>query len=90
VWLTANAARHTLVIEHLGDPQAVLTDDETGLLKKGSCSSGAQRQHSGTAGRTENCQIGTFLVYASPHGHALIARGRYLQCQGDEGFRAAA
>jgi len=30
--------------------------------------------NSGTAGRIENCQIGTFLAYASPHGHALIDR----------------
>ncbi|MFJ1767228.1 transposase [Amycolatopsis sp. NPDC088138] len=34
-----------------------------------------QRQYSGTAGRIENCQIGTFLAYASPRGHALIDRG---------------
>ena len=27
-------------------------------------------QHSGTAGRTENCQVGTFLAYASVHACA--------------------
>jgi SRSO17 transposase len=37
-----------------------------------------QRQYSGTAGRTENCQIGTFLAYASRHGHALIDRELYV------------
>lgn len=37
-----------------------------------------QRQYSGTAGRTENCQIGTFLAYASARGHALIDRELYL------------
>jgi SRSO17 transposase len=37
-----------------------------------------QRQYSGTAGRTENCQVGVFLAYASVHGHALIDRERYL------------
>jgi SRSO17 transposase len=37
-----------------------------------------QRQYSGTAGRTENCQIGVFLAYASVHGHALIDRELYL------------
>src|SRR5690606_39681367 len=36
------------------------------------------RQYSGTAGRTENCQIGVFLAYASPRGHALIDRELYL------------
>jgi len=66
------------VIEHLGDPQGVLIGDETGFLKKGRRSAGVQRQYSGTAGRTENCQIGTFLAYASVHGHALIDRELYL------------
>lgn len=66
------------VIEHLGDPQGVLIGDETGFLKKGTRSAGVQRQYSGTAGRTENCQIGTFLAYASVHGHALIDRELYL------------
>jgi SRSO17 transposase len=37
-----------------------------------------QRQYSGTAGRTENCQIGTFLAYAGSRGHALIDRELYL------------
>lgn len=66
------------VVEHLGDPQAVLIGDETGFVKKGVRSAGVQRQYSGTAGRTENCQIGTFLAYASVHGHALIDRELYL------------
>lgn len=66
------------VAEHLGDPAGVLIVDETGFLKKGTRSAGVQRQYSGTAGRTENCQIGTFLAYASRHGHALIDRELYL------------
>lgn len=66
------------VIEHLGDPLAVLAGDETGFLKKGVRSAGVQRQYSGTAGRTENCQIGVFLAYASRHGHALIDRELYV------------
>jgi SRSO17 transposase len=66
------------VVEQLGDPQGVLIGDETGFLKKGVKSAGVQRQYSGTAGRTENCQIGTFLAYASPQGHALIDRELYL------------
>ena len=32
------------VVEHLGDPQAVLVVDETGFLKKGTKSAGVQRQ----------------------------------------------
>ena len=66
------------VVEHLGDPGAVLVVDETGFLKKGTKSAGVKRQYSGTAGRIENCQVGVFLAYASRHGHALIDRELYL------------
>jgi SRSO17 transposase len=66
------------VTGHLGDRGGVLIADETGFIKKGTRSAGVQRQYSGTAGRTENCQVGVFLAYASPHGHALIDRELYL------------
>jgi SRSO17 transposase len=66
------------VTGHLGEPDGVLIADETGFLKKGIRSAGVQRQYSGTAGRTENCQIGVFLAYASSRGHALIDRELYL------------
>lgn len=66
------------VVEQLGDSDAVLIVDETGFLKKGVRSAGVQRQYSGTAGRTDNCQIGTFLAYASGRGRALIDRELYL------------
>jgi hypothetical protein len=56
----------------------VLAGDETGFLKKGVKSAGAQLQYSGTAGCTENCQIGVFLAHASRHGHALIDRELYI------------
>jgi SRSO17 transposase len=77
----ADAVRDDLrayVVEHLGDPGAVLVLDETGFVKKGVKSAGVQRQYSGTAGRIENCQIGVFLAYASVHGRALIDRALYL------------
>jgi SRSO17 transposase len=66
------------VVERLGDLSGVLVLDETGFLKKGKHSVGVGRQYSGTAGRIENCQIGVFLGYASPKGHALIDRRLYL------------
>ena len=66
------------VVEQLGEPGGVLIADDTGFLKKGTRSAGVQRQYSGTAGRTENCQVGVFLAYASVHGHALIDRELYL------------
>src|SRR5207249_3247243 len=66
------------VVEQLGDPAAVLVVDETGFVKKGSHSAGVQRQYSGTAGRVENCQIGVFLVYATPRGQTYLDRELYL------------
>jgi SRSO17 transposase len=66
------------VVERLGRPGGVLVLDDTGFVKKGVRSAGVQRQYSGTAGRVENCQIGTFLAYASDRGHALIDRELYL------------
>jgi SRSO17 transposase len=66
------------VVERLGDPSGVLILDETGFVKKGRHSVGVARQYSGTAGRIENCQIGVFLSYAGPKGHALIDRRLYL------------
>jgi SRSO17 transposase len=66
------------VVEHLGDADGVLVGDETGFLKKGTKSAGVQRQYSGTAGRTENCQIGVFLAYASRRGRGLLDRELYL------------
>jgi SRSO17 transposase len=77
----ADAVRDDLqdyVVEHLGDEQAVLVVDESGFLKKGTCSVGVKRQYSGTAGRVENCQVAVFLGYASCHGRALIDRALYL------------
>src|SRR3954470_3150603 len=77
----ADAVRDDLrayVVEHLGDPAAVLIVDETGFVKKGVKSVGVQRQYSGTAGRIENCQLGVFLAYASHHGHAFLDRALYL------------
>ncbi|MGW6412332.1 IS701 family transposase [Streptomyces vinaceus] len=66
------------VVETIGDKDGVLIGDDTGFLKKGVRSAGVQRQYSGTAGRTENCQVGTFLAYASTKGRALIDRELYV------------
>ncbi len=66
------------VVEHLGDPEAVLVVDETGFLKQGQKSVGVQRQYSGTAGQVENCQIGVFLAYGSKCGRTFLDRELYL------------
>ena len=77
----ADAVRDDLsayVVEHLGDARGVLVVDETGFLKKGTKSVGVARQYSGTAGRTENCQVAVFLAYATPRGRAFLDRALYL------------
>jgi len=66
-------------MEHFADPRGVLIADPTGFEKKGIKSAGVQRQYSGTLGRVDNCQIGTFLAYASRRGdRVLIDRELYL------------
>jgi SRSO17 transposase len=66
------------VVEHLGDPGAVLVVDETGDLKKGARTVGVQRQYTGTAGKVDNAQVAVYLVYATDAGHALIDRDLYV------------
>src|SRR5215208_4409864 len=66
------------LVEHLGDPGAVLVADETGDLKKGTRTVGVQRQYTGTAGRIENAQVAVYLVYATDAGHGVIDRELYV------------
>mgnify|MGYP002683898529 CR=1 FL=1 len=54
------------VVEHLGDPEAVLAIDKTGLRSTGTTSAGVAREDSGTTGRIKISQIRGFLAYASP------------------------
>ena len=48
------------VIDHLGDPGAVLVVDETPGSEEGHHHGGVQRQYTGTAGRIENAQVGVY------------------------------
>lgn len=66
------------VVQHLAHPEGVLVIDETGFPKKGDHSAGVQPQYCGCLGRVANCQIGVFLAYASPTGHAFVDRALYL------------
>lgn len=80
VW-DADAVRddvRAVIVEQLGDPDAVLVPDETGDLKKGTHTVAVQRQYTGTAGRIENAQVSVFMTYAGRHGHTLIDRRLYL------------
>jgi SRSO17 transposase len=59
-------------MEHFADPRGVLIADPTGFAKKGRKSAGVQRQYSGTLGRIDNCQIGTFLAYVDAAGDRVL------------------
>lgn len=66
-------------MEHFADPRGVLIADPTGFAKKGRKSAAVQRQYSGTLGRIDNCQIGTFLGYANSAGdRVLLDRELYI------------
>lgn len=61
-------------IEELGRHEPIRTwiIDDTGFEKKGNHSVGVQRQYTGTAGKTTNCQIGVSLSVASDYAHLPI------------------
>jgi len=66
-------------LENLGDSEAILIADPTGFAKKGKKSAGVQRQYSGTLGRVDNCQIGTFLAFVNGDGdRVLVDRELYI------------
>ena len=67
-----------MVNEDLGDPDGVLIFDETGYQKKGDDSIGVGKQYCGTIGKVENCQVGVFAAYASPHGYALLDKRLFI------------
>jgi SRSO17 transposase len=54
-------------------PGGMLSCDETSFIKKGANSAGVKRQCCGRLGKTENCQVGVFLAYASPEGSFGLA-----------------
>jgi SRSO17 transposase len=91
----ADAARdilQALVQETFGEQEGIGVVDESGFLKKGTRSVGVKRQYSGTAGKVENCQIGTFLSYATSRGHVFLDRRLYLpeEWSADQARRAQA
>jgi SRSO17 transposase len=52
--------------------------DDTGFLKQGKHSPGVQRQYTGSAGKTANCQVGVSLVLASEHAHVATDFELYI------------
>lgn len=69
---------HEMVNEDLGDPGAALIFDETSFPKKGRESVGVANQYCGTLGKVDNCQVGVFAAYASPHGYAFLDKRLFI------------
>ncbi len=82
----------TLIKQRLGFAPGVGVIDESGFVKKGEESAGVARQYCGRLGKVENCQVGVFLGYVSPKGHAFLDRRLYLPkawCEDKERLLAA-
>jgi len=69
---------HKLASESLSMPGGFLSVDGSDFAKKGNQSIGVARQHCGRLGKTENCQAGVFLSYASDKGYSLLNRKLYI------------
>jgi SRSO17 transposase len=65
----AYAARHAVDAMIAHGPIRTWIVDDTGFLKQGKQSPGVQRQYTGSAGKTTNCQIGVSLVLATDAAH---------------------
>lgn len=72
----AEMQRH--MVEEFGDPNGVIIIDPSTFPKRGTESVGVERQWCGRLGKTDNCQSGVFLGYASVQGGCLIDRRLYL------------
>ena len=62
----------------VNDPDGMLSVDSTELVKKGKHSVGVARQHCGRLGKTENCQSGVFIGYASEKGYGLVSSELFM------------
>ena len=72
------AKYRNMVSDDLGNPDGVLIFDETGFIKKGDDSIGVGKQYCGSIGKVENCQVGVFAAYTSPHGYAMIDKRLFI------------
>lgn len=52
--------------------------DDTGFLKQGKHSPGVQRQYTGSAGKTTNCQVAVSFTVATEHAHLPVDMQLYL------------
>lgn len=68
----------SLVNDDIGHPDGALIFDESGFVKKGDDSIGVARQYSGSIGKVDNCQVGVFAAYTSPHGYSIVDKRLYI------------
>ncbi|WP_437976142.1 IS701 family transposase [Sorangium sp. So ce295] len=73
-----HAARYAIGAMTQQAPVTSWIVDDTGFLKKGTHSVGVQRQYTGSAGKTTNCQIGVSLSVATRYHHVPIDFELYL------------
>jgi SRSO17 transposase len=67
-----------LIAQSLGTQDGMITVDSSEFPKKGKKSVGVARQYCGNTGKTDNCQSGVFIGYASEKGHGLIDSQLYM------------
>jgi SRSO17 transposase len=72
------AAHQRLVAASVGEPDGVLILDGSDVPKRGDHSAGAAAQWCGATGKTDTCQAGVFLGYASRKGYTLLDRRLFL------------
>src|SRR6266498_5811063 len=60
------------VVDHLGEPDGIITFDPSSFPKRGTHSVGVKRQWCGHRGKVDNCQVGVYMGYVSRHDHALL------------------
>jgi len=64
--------------KELNDVKGFLSVDESDFVKKGKESAGVLRQYCGILGKTDNCQAGVFVSYATDKGSGLIDSRLYI------------
>jgi SRSO17 transposase len=72
------AAKYAIEALSVREPVTTWVLDDTGFLKQGVHSVGVQRQYTGSAGKTTNCQIGVSLSVATRTAHVPIDFELYL------------
>src|SRR5882672_1028138 len=72
------AARYAVDALQTQGPIRTWVVDDTGFLKQGKHSPGVQRQYTGSAGKTTNCQVGVSLLLATEHAHVTTDFRLYI------------